>query len=65
MKYPNLKAELARNGITFQELAARVGVTGTTMSLWMKGMRYPRLNVAQQIARELKCTVDYLFETAE
>lgn len=65
MQYPNLKAELARNGMTAQELAEKVGVTGTTMSLWMNGERFPRLPEAKAMAKLLNSTMDYLFETAE
>lgn len=35
--YPNLKAEMARKGITAKQLAEMIGVTQSTFSLKMRG----------------------------
>ena len=64
MKYPNVKAEMARSGLTAYELAERVGVSPTTMSLWLNGKAEPSIRNAIKVAEVLGRDVEYLFKTA-
>lgn len=64
MAYPNIKAELARAGMTADELAQTVGVSSNTMSNWMVGKTKPDIEQAKAIADKLGFTIDYLFESA-
>lgn len=61
MAYPNLKAEIARNGITGKELANRIGVSEVTFSRWINGASKPYIDQAIKIAEILKSDVTYLF----
>lgn len=62
MKYPNIKAELARKGLSAQDLAEKIGVTSTTFSFWMNGRSEPSISKAIAIAEILGCDVLYLFD---
>lgn len=64
MKYPNVKAEMARSGLTAYELAEKVGVTPTTMSLWLNDKAEPTIRNAIKVAEVLGRDVEYLFKTA-
>lgn len=57
----NIRAELARKSMDIQELAMRVGVTTVTMSRWLNGHSAPTIDQAIMIAKELGCSLDYLF----
>lgn len=63
MKYPNLKAELSRNGLHAYELAMLIGVTNVTLSHWMHGKGEPLISQALRAAECLGCGVEYLFAT--
>ena len=51
------------HGLSQKELAAKVGVTESAMSYYVKGVRTPRSDVLTRIARELCTTTDYLLGT--
>lgn len=64
MKYPNLKAEMARKGITQEELAKASGVKVQTMYSWQQGS-VPSVDKAFAVSDVLGADVRYLFaETA-
>lgn len=48
-----------------KELAARVGVTESAMSYYVKGVRTPRSDVLTRMAKALNTTTDYLLGTAQ
>ena len=52
-------------GLSQKELAAKVDVTESAMSYYVKGVRTPRSDVLTRMARELGTTTDYLLGTSE
>lgn len=61
--YPNLYAELARNGISQKELANRIKISECALNRKMKGHNPFFLWEAKAIAAELpSCSVEYLFK---
>lgn len=48
------------NRLSQKELAAKVGVTESAMSYYVKGERTPRSDVLSRIAKTLGTTTDYL-----
>ena len=61
MKYPNLRAEMARRGMKQKDLANLLGVTEATVSRWLAGSRAMKLEEAKKVANELNERLDYLF----
>lgn len=64
MAYPNLKAELARNGITQIELAEAIGRDKSTVSILMNGGHQGFTIKQSQIIRDKffpDFSIDYLF----
>lgn len=62
MRYPNLKAELARHDMTAAEAAALLGVTNVAFSRWCNRKGEPSIAQALKLAEALDCDVKYLFE---
>ncbi len=64
--FPNLDAELARVKMTRKELATRIGVTPTTLSLKLNGKADISLSECLHIKSAIKSdkSIDYLFWTA-
>lgn len=52
-------------GLSQKELAAKVDVTESAMSYYVKGVRTPRSDVLTRMARELGTTTDYLLGTSD
>lgn len=48
-----LRAALDRAGITARDLAAKVGMDESTVSLWLSGQRTPRMKNLEKVARAL------------
>ena len=67
MKYPNLNAELARQGVTLQEVADHLGITLATASNKKNGKYEFTLTQAKQIKAYLKTDIplEELFEEIE
>ena len=63
MAFPNLKAEMARNGISGAQMAAIAGVSEVTFSKWMNDKTEPTIAACFTIAKHLGKSVDYLFST--
>lgn len=63
MNYPNLKAEMARNGITVDDIATEMGVSRRTASNWLNGSTIKHSTVLQ-IRDSLfpGLSVEYLFD---
>lgn len=63
MAYPNLAAELTRNGITQEQAAKSINKTPETFSRWMTGKNRIPLNIAFELRDKLfpNVSVDYLF----
>lgn len=61
-----LKELMEARSIEQKELAYTVGVSETAMSFFLNGLRQPKLEVAQRMAKYLGVTVDELLteETA-
>lgn len=47
-------------GITQKDLATKLGVDQSTISLWESGKTAPRASLLPQIAKICKCTIDEL-----
>jgi len=60
-KYPNLKAEINRRGMTFAEFAKSVGVSEKTVSNWINGNSAPSIDKAREISQAMSAPIDYLF----
>jgi len=62
-KYPNLNAELARQGLTQDQMAEMIGRTPETVSRWMTGKNAMPVGECFRIKETLFPTlsVDYLF----
>lgn len=59
----NLRAEMARNGMTSSDLAAAVGVSATAVRTWLCGKSVPSVKNAARVAAQFDgLTVEYLFE---
>ena len=59
MKYPNINAEMARNGMNRGALAEKMGVSRKTVYNWLTLGRIP-MNVMVKLSELFDCSVDYL-----
>ena len=59
VKYPNIDAERARNGISNDRLAEDLGVTRKTLYNWLAKGNIP-LSALIRMADMFGCTIDYL-----
>jgi len=59
VKYPNINAEMARNGMNRVELAKKMGVSRKTVYNWLTLGRIP-MNVMVKLSDLFDCSVDYL-----
>lgn len=59
MKYPNIDAERARNGISNDDLAEQLGVSRKTLYNWMDKGNIPT-SALIQMAETFECSIDYL-----
>ena len=50
---PKLRAALDRAGITARDLAGRIGLDESTVSLWLSGQRTPRMKNLEKVAQAL------------
>lgn len=60
-----LKVERAKNNLTQEELAARIGVSRQTINAVEKGKFIPSTLLALKLAREFKVPVDEVFKLEE
>ena len=59
MKYPNIDAERARNGISAEELAKILGVSRKTLYNWTENGSIPSSSLIR-MADIFGCSIDYL-----
>ncbi len=59
MRYPNIDAERARRGLTYDELAQELGVCRKTLYNWVHVGNIPAGSV-QKLTRVFNCSADYL-----
>ena len=64
--YPNLRAEVARKGMTMKELAKKIGIGESTMMQKLSGKYAFTLDEAFKIREvlEVDLSIDVLFEKA-
>ena len=58
-RYPNIDAERARMGLTYEELASYMGVTRKTIYNWIKDGRIPHRSL-EMMSRLFGRDIDYL-----
>lgn len=51
-----------KKGISQNELAEKIGITGSAISQYESGKRKPNIEVLKKIAQVLNCTVDDLIK---
>jgi DNA-binding XRE family transcriptional regulator len=57
--YPNIEAERARNNLTYDELADKLGVSRKTIYTWLEKGKIPAPKLIK-MADMFNCTIDYL-----
>ena len=64
--FPNLNAELARNGMTIKALSEKTGIKYDSLKNKMSGETEFKRSEMNSIKKEFPdCTMDYLFKTEE
>lgn len=58
----NLKRILNAEGMKQKELAKKVGVSPQSVSAWIKGERYPRMQMLNKVSEVLQCPITELTE---
>ncbi len=58
--FPNIDAEIARNGMTRAELARKLGISYTTMKNWMHGKTDIPCSQIIKLAKMFNVSTDYL-----
>lgn len=59
MKYPNIEAERARNGLTLETFAMQLGVSRKTVFNWIRKGDIPQ-TALENMSKLFNCSVDYL-----
>ena len=59
MAYPNIEAERARNWLTAEAMAQKLGVTRKTLYNWISSGNIPQSKL-EAMADLFNCSVDYL-----
>lgn len=59
--YPNIMAEMARNGLTREELAQKLNVNRRTVYNWLTNGKIPE-DKALEMAKMFGVTVSYLIQ---
>ena len=60
-----LKKYRQKNGIKQAELAKKIGVANSTISMWETGDRKPDIIILKKLAEIFGCTTDELLEPIE
>lgn len=61
----NLKKYIARNGKDRKEIAKDLGIPYSTLTDWMNGKKYPRINNIEKLAEYFKISKSELIEDFE
>lgn len=59
MLYPNIEAERARNGLSYEEMAKRLGVSRKTIYNWLISGNIPQQKLID-MGNLFGCSIDYL-----
>lgn len=59
MKYPNIEAERARNGMTVEELALELNICRKTYYNWVNNGKIPQRAI-EKMANIFRVSADYL-----
>jgi transcriptional regulator with XRE-family HTH domain len=62
---PKLRALLDRKGITARDLAGRIDMDESTVSLWLSGQRTPRVKNIEKLARALDVELAEIWSGSE
>ena len=62
-KYPNLAAEIKRQGFTIEQFADNMNVSRGSVSNWIVGNSAPSIETAKAVSKVLGVSMDYLFST--
>lgn len=65
MEYPNLKAEMARRGYTFEDLGKIIGVTAGAISLKLNGKRDFDILEIKKLCEHFKMPFEELFHASD
>ncbi len=57
-----IKTQRRHRGMTQQQLAKRIGVAQSTISMWEKGEREPRAGMLSYLAEAMNCAIGELYE---
>lgn len=62
VKYPNIEAERARQGLTVNELAEELGISGNSYRNYFIDCTTEKIpySIIKQLSRKYNCTLDYL-----
>lgn len=61
----NIKAYRVQMNLTQDELAERLKISRTTVTMWETGEAMPRADKLPELAKILGCTIDDLFKSEE
>lgn len=57
MKLERLKKLRKRKRITQKQLAAEIGISVNALSMYERGLRFPRLKTLEKLAETLNCEI--------
>lgn len=58
----SLRAVRISSGLSQSELARRIGVNQSSVADWERGKCFPKTGSAIKLARELRCSLDEIFD---
>lgn len=58
----NIRKRREQCNMTQVELARKIGITQTAVSLFERGKKIPSLSTIEQIADSLNCSIDWLLD---
>lgn len=61
----NIKTMREKRGFTQEQFAEKIGVNRVTLAYFESGKRVPSLAVAEKVADELDCSLDWLLGRKE
>lgn len=59
----SIKVRRSLLGLTQDEIASKLSISRTTISMWETGETMPRADKLPELAKILNCTIDSLFKT--
>ena len=64
MLYPNIEAERARNGLSYEQMAKSLGVSRKTIYNWLNSGDIPQAKL-EAMSTLFRCRIDYLLGRSE